>query len=147
MIVFIRGDLFKSRCEALLNPINCTPAMGKGLALEFRRTFPGLYEHHQRQVAAGMVHPGALTFFRPRMEGRLIVGMPTKRHWRDGSRLEDVVAGIEALRAFLDEPGSPASIAIPAIGCGLGGLRWDVVKELLRKAFEDHSKVVHAYEP
>ena len=43
MIVFKNGNIFDSKCETLVNPINCVGVMGKGLALIFKNKFPKMY--------------------------------------------------------------------------------------------------------
>ena len=78
---------------------------------------------------------------------RYIVNFPTKRHWRDSSRLEDVVAGLQTLVADVQRLGI-RSIAIPPLGCGLGGLAWCEVKPLIVEAFSALPDVrVLLYEP
>jgi O-acetyl-ADP-ribose deacetylase (regulator of RNase III) len=145
MIQHFRGNILSSSCDALVNPINCTPAMGKGLALQFRQNIPGLYEHHQANARAGMIQPGRLTLFYVPARRQTIIGLPTKRDWRDLSRLDDVVAGIAALRTLLEESPTIQSVAIPPLGCGLGGLHWPTVLDHLNKAFEGTRKDVHIY--
>ncbi len=57
-----------------------------------------------------------------RLEGpRLIINFPTKRHWRGRSRLADIESGLDDLRRVLIER-DIRSVALPALGCGLGGL-------------------------
>lgn len=63
MISFVQGNILASNDDALVNPINCTPAMGKGLALQFRNAIPGLYQAHQTAAKAGMLAPGKLHLF------------------------------------------------------------------------------------
>ena len=40
MITFIEGDIFTSKCQTLVNPVNCMGVMGNGLAKEFKKRFP-----------------------------------------------------------------------------------------------------------
>lgn len=145
MFQFVQGDLFESGCDALVNPINCTPAMGKGLALEFRRRFPGLYGQHVKLANAGFIQPGQLTVFQG--EGPIIIGLPTKRHWRDHSRLQDVALGVRAVRRLLEANPAVRSVAIPALGCGLGGLKWGDVKAVLLRELEGVSARIVIFPP
>ena len=154
MIVFKRGNIFESSADALVNPINCTPAMGRGLALQFRMRYHGLYEAHREAAARGRIRPGELTLFQViedvEERPRLIIGLPTKRDWRDLSRLEDVDLGLQAL-ANLIEVKKIKSIAIPPLGCGLGGLRWEPVRDLIVQRLsytaEESNAVVYVYAP
>ncbi len=63
-----------------------------------------------------------------------IVNFPTKRHWRGNSRLEDIQVGLEALVVEIEQR-KIRSIALPPLGCGLGGLDWRQVKRLIHDAF------------
>lgn len=69
------------------------------------------------------------------MNPKYIINFPTKRHWRDKSRLEDIKEGLAALVTTLDNL-QVNSVAIPPLGCGLGGLDWGVVKPLIVSALE-----------
>ena len=131
MIRFVQGDLFSSGCDALVNPVNCVGVMGKGLALQFRNRFPANYETYREACAHGEVQPGFCHFFDAGAgQPRFIINFPTKRHWRDRSRIEDIRAGLDDLALFLDNT-TIRSIAVPPLGCGLGGLAWPAVRSLL----------------
>jgi O-acetyl-ADP-ribose deacetylase (regulator of RNase III) len=82
------------------------------------------------------------------LSARYIVHFPTKNHWRDSSRLEDISTGLESLLSELRRL-QIASIAMPALGCGLGGLDWPEVKETISNVFLESSVDVRVqvYEP
>lgn len=130
MISFVQGNILASNADALVNPINCTPAMGKGLALQFRNAIPGLYQAHQAAAKAGLLAPGKLHLFFSPTNRKTVIGLPTKRDWRDPSRIEDVESGLKALVELTQSSPALKSIAIPPLGCGLGGLRWSSVRSL-----------------
>ena len=148
MIRFTRGDLFASGCQALVNPVNCVGVMGKGLALQFRHRFPANYEAYRDACARCEVRPGRCLVFDTGAEpARFVVNFPTKRHWRDRSRIEDVAGGLDDLTGILHR-GTIGSVAIPPLGCGLGGLPWSEVRSLMvdRLAPCDGVSIV-VYEP
>jgi O-acetyl-ADP-ribose deacetylase (regulator of RNase III) len=130
MIEEARGDLFASGAEALVNAVNTAGVMGKGLARAFKDRFPESFEVYRRACDAGEVAIGKVLVVERREAPRWIVQFPTKRHWRSKSRLEDIRAGlvdlIEQVRVR-----AIASIAVPALGCGLGGLAWDDVRPVI----------------
>lgn len=64
---------------------------------------------------------------------RYIINFPTKGHWRSRSRLEDIRAGLDDLVRVVDALGLD-SIAVPALGCGNGGLDWSAVRPLIKEA-------------
>lgn len=128
----VRGDLFASGAEALVNPINISGAMGAGLALAFRRRVPDMYADYRERVAAGSLQMGEPYLWRPQDAPRAagVVCFPTKRHWRDRSRWSDIEQGLDRLASLVPEWGV-ASLAVPALGCGLGGLDWEETRPLL----------------
>ena len=129
-IEYATGDLMEADVYALVNPVNCVGVMGKGLALQFKRAYPGNYDAYVKACRRGEVRPGRMfTYETGKAEGpRLIVNFPTKRHWRDRSRIEDVEAGLRGLVWEIATRGI-RSVALPAVGCGLGGLEWPEVRE------------------
>lgn len=125
MVTVKKGDLFRSSAQTLVNTVNCVGIMGKGLALEFKKRFPGMYDHYVALCAQGRVRLGEPYLFRTLVEP-WILNFPTKGHWRSVSRLADIVAGLEHLEAHYKEWGI-TSLAVPALGSGNGGLEWAVV--------------------
>jgi O-acetyl-ADP-ribose deacetylase (regulator of RNase III) len=78
---------------------------------------------------------------------RYIINFPTKRHWRGKSRIEDIQAGLEALVQEVRLL-NISTIAVPPLGCGLGGLDWRVIKPMIERAFAELSEVqVLLFEP
>lgn len=133
MIRFQDGDIFRQKAEALVNPVNCVGTMGKGLALEFKRRYPRNFQLYQAACRRGELRPGTVLTV---PEGdRLIVNLPTKRHWRDPSRIGDVRSGLQALAEEVRAKGIK-SLAVPALGAGLGGLPWEEVREVIAETLE-----------
>lgn len=71
---------------------------------------------------------------------RYIINFPTKGHWRSRSELDDIKTGLVNLREVIESRGI-ASVAVPALGCGLGGLAWTEVAPLIRDALGDLANV------
>ena len=118
-----------------MNPVNCVGVMGRGLALAFRERFPGNFAAYAAACRRGAVVPGEMFVFDTGQERpRLIVNFPTKRHWRDASRMEDLERGLDSLAEHVRES-ELRSIALPALGCGLGGLDWSEVRPRIEAAF------------
>lgn len=130
------GDLLSAHADALVNPVNCVGVMGKGLALQFRRAFPNNYVEYKIACSCLQVFPGLMHVTATgRADGpKYIVNFPTKRHWRDSSHIEDIECGLLDLVKVVRRH-SIESIAVPALGCGLGGLDWNAVRPMIEKAF------------
>lgn len=128
MVVLSEGNMFDTPAEAWVNAVNCVGIMGKGIALEFKSRFPAMYDSYRSACAQGDVQVGAMHVWESAAPAgpRLVINFPTKRHWRDTSRLSDIEAGLRALAVEIVRR-RIRSIAIPALGCGLGGLAWPEV--------------------
>lgn len=136
MLEYRCGNLLEAEVEALVNTVNCVGVMGKGLALQFKQAFPGNFQAYQHACQSGEVMPGQMfTVSTGRLDyPRYIINFPTKRHWRNPSRLEYIETGLEALIATV-ECLEISSIAVPPLGCGNGGLKWTRVAPLIEAAF------------
>ena len=149
MIHLTRGDILKHDADALVNTVNCMGVMGRGIALQFRHAFEDNYEAYRRAAKAGEIRPGRMFVFeRPALDRpRWIVNFPTKRHWKGKSRIEDIRAGLADLVRVIREKGI-RSIAIPPLGCGLGGLDWAAVRPLIEDALAAVPEVdAYLFEP
>ena len=147
MIHFTHGDIFAQPAEAIVNPVNCVGVAGAGLALQFKRRHPDAFLAYRRACAERRLRPGRMFMFDTgRDRPRWIVHFPTKRHWRDRSAIGDIEAGLRGLAATLAGHGI-RSIAIPPIGCGLGGLDWRAVRPLVTACLADMPGTVIVLEP
>jgi len=136
MIELTRGNLLEAPAEALVNTVNCVGYMGKGIALQFKQAFPANFKHYETACHAGDMAPGKMMIHDNGglVNPRYIINFPTKRHWKGKSRIEDVESGLKALVADVQRLGI-RSIAVPPLGCGLGGLEWRVVRPMIEQAF------------
>lgn len=135
MIHEVCGDLFGADVEVLVNPVNTVGVMGKGLALQFKHRYPDMFTAYQQAARRRELALGRMHVWRTGIEcPRLIVNFPTKSHWRERSRLVDIESGLADLVRVTTAEGV-RSVAVPALGCGLGGLDWSRVEPLMVAAF------------
>ena len=132
MTRIVTGDLFTTKVEGVVNPVNCVGIMGKGLALVFDRRFPGNSQVYRQACAEGRLRAGGLIPYEVLTPWRFIINLATKDHWRHKSRLQDIATGLVNLRNFAAD-NKLKSAAIPAIGCGNGGLDWQAVLRLIEQ--------------
>ena len=144
MLKFIGGDLFESRAQTLVNAVNTVGIMGKGIALEFKKRYPGMFEEYRQLCDDGLLDVGELHLYKA--NDHWILNFPTKYHYRNKSRLEYIRAGLCRLRDNYAE-WSITSIAMPALGCGLGGLSWSEVREAIEEYLGDLPIEIEVYEP
>lgn len=149
MIVYKKGNLLEDPAEALVNAVNTVGVMGGGIARQFKEKFPAMFVKYERACNSKEVKLGKMHVVKVRTDDgeKYIVNFPTLKHWSDLSKLEDIESGLKDLVRVVKE-NNIQSIAIPPLGCGVGGLKWDDVRPLIEAAFADELDVtVHLYEP
>jgi O-acetyl-ADP-ribose deacetylase (regulator of RNase III) len=135
MIKLALGNLLDADVQALVNPVNTEGVMGAGLALQFKAMFPDMYEDYRKFCATNTFYVGqvmvwAIPIEQRRKSQQIIINFPTKQHWRDASRIEFISSGLHSLRDLIHTL-SLRSVAVPALGCGNGGLPWVEVYKLI----------------
>jgi O-acetyl-ADP-ribose deacetylase (regulator of RNase III) len=149
MMKFLQGNLLDAPTEALVNTVNTVGVMGKGIALMFKEAFPDNFRAYDEAVKRKEVRVGHMFVTENRtFEGpRWLINFPTKKHWRQPSKLEWIVDGLKDLRGLVEEKGIH-SIALPPLGCGNGGLDWsDVRPEIEHALGQLHDVDVWVFEP
>jgi O-acetyl-ADP-ribose deacetylase (regulator of RNase III) len=137
MIELTRGNLLEAEAEALVNTVNCVGYMGKGIALQFKQAFPSNFKAYEAACHRGELEPGRMLIHENShfLNPRYIINFPTKRDYRGKSRIEDIALGLSALTEEVKRLGI-GSIAVPPLGCGLGGLSWKQVRPMIESAFQ-----------
>lgn len=143
-----KGDILKADAEALVNTVNCVGVMGRGIALQFKKKFPENFAAYRKACDAKELKLGQVLIFDTgqMFNPRYIVNFPTKDHWRSKSEVDAIVAGLVDLVREV-KARKIKSIAIPPLGCGLGGLDWSEVRPLIDSAFENLDIRVMVFEP
>lgn len=150
MIEFRRDNLLGAETEALVNTVNTVGIMGKGIALQFKKKFPGNFKAYERACKNEEVRVGKM--FTVTLDSltnpKYIINFPTKEHWKGKSRIEYVRDGLEDLLREIEHLGI-RSIALPPLGCGNGGLDWETeVRPLIEALSAKMPGVrVQAFEP
>lgn len=134
-ITYTDASIFDLDVQALVNPVNCVGISGAGLAKEFARRYPDNDLRYRDACLKHLIVPGRGLITQGNPDGKFIVNFPTKRHWRDASRIEDVVRGLRNLHRELVRR-EIESVGMPALGAGLGGLHWPSVQHAIEKEFE-----------
>jgi O-acetyl-ADP-ribose deacetylase (regulator of RNase III) len=149
MIVLKKGNILESNAEAFVNTVNTVGVMGKGIALQFKNAFPHNFEKYQYACKKRKLEIGQLliiTDFNFLYGEKCVINFPTKIHWRNPSRYEYIETGLITLTAYLQES-TYQSVAIPALGCGNGGLKWVIVKQMITAHLQSCKCLIEVYEP
>ena len=145
MIIYTKGDIFTSNCGALVNPVNQVGVMGGGLARAFKERYPEVFDAYKQFTEGGGWESGiyvrVMSGGKPQTvqiclhfcvanDGKMIINLPTKDHWARPSRLDMVEQAIIDLAYFCNAR-NLENVAVPRLGCGLGGLKWSDVNPLI----------------
>ena len=131
MLRYVRSNIFDSPAQTLVNAVNTVGVMGKGIASEYKRLYPDMYERYRSFCKRGEFETGQLYIYRT--ANKWILNFPTREHWRNPSRLEWIEAGLKKFVSTYSDQGV-TSISFPQLGTGNGGLDWAIVRPLK----EDH---------
>ena len=147
-LTVIRGNIFTSHCQTLVNTINCDGVMGAGIALEFKFRHPVMFLQYAEHCMQGRIDIGKLWIYKPPPESRderWVLNFPTKRRWKNPSRIEYLEQG---LSKFVDTHRDRGieSIAFPILGSSNGGLDERVSLSLMTKYLERCHIPVEIYE-
>ena len=139
------GNIFESPATTLVNTVNCVGVMGKGIALEFKKKYPAMYNEYVQLCEHHEVKPGHPYYYSD-LSGTSIINFPTKDHWRSPSKLSYIIAGLDWFRNNYKSLGITA-VAFPPLGCGNGGLKWEIVGPLMYNKLADLPIEIEIYAP
>jgi O-acetyl-ADP-ribose deacetylase (regulator of RNase III) len=133
-----RGNILSSQAHAIVIPVNCVGVMGAGLARQFKEKYPELFVRYYNECMQGKLKEGECT------------SIATYIKWKNDSTVEGVRNCIENILKEVEKH-QVSSVAIPAIGCGLGGLDWKDVEPMITETFsaykKESTKIVDVYAP
>ena len=130
MLIYRRTSLLESPAQTLVNTVNCVGIMGKGLAQAFKKREPDMFAAYKKICDQGLLEPGKLWLWRGADSWTL--NFPTKKHWRNPSKIEWVEAGLRKFVSAYEAQGIKEA-SFPRLGCGNGGLEWEEVRPLMEQ--------------
>lgn len=144
MIQYIKGNLFTSNSKVIVNTVNTVGVMGKGIAADFKKYYPEMFQQYKVLCDNGTFDIGNLFLYKT--SNKWVLNFPTKKHWRGKSTLEYIETGLKKL--VMDSSKLQITdIAMPKLGCGNGGLEWEnEVKPLIEKYLEKSPINVSIYD-
>ncbi|MCX6131450.1 MAG: macro domain-containing protein [Proteobacteria bacterium] len=113
--------------------------------MEYKSRFPAMFNDYKERCSSGRLQIGEPYLWED--NSVQILNFPTKRHWRDKSRLDDIEAGLKYLANNYQKMGL-YTLALAPLGCGNGGLNWKDVLPLMEHHLGDIPDLeVFAYRP
>lgn len=142
-VVYATGDILKANTDAVINPCNTQGVYGAGLSKAMSQKWSWWTQDYKDACRNGEIAIGRLHLSHPpanHLNDPVVIHFPTKDHWKDKSELSYIADGLNDFAERYKE-WSITSIAIPKLGCGLGGLRWGRVKMYMEQALSDLSGI------
>jgi O-acetyl-ADP-ribose deacetylase (regulator of RNase III) len=130
MLIYHRTSLLDSNAQTVVNTVNCVGVMGKGIAAAFKARYPSMFDTYRQLCSQGAIQPGKLWLWRG--PEQWVLNFPTKKHWRNSSRLEWIEAGLAKFIGQYQRRGI-TEISFPRLGCGNGNLDWADVRPIMEK--------------
>lgn len=142
MIEYHRGNILYTTASAVVNPVNCVGVAGAGLAKQIANKWPVATDQYRNACKKGLVKTGKMLVVpNTQVPGpEYIINFPTKRDWRHPSEYQYIQDGLQDLSLVITTM-KLESVAIPPLGCGLGGLMWDRVEPLIIATLKDLEEV------
>ena len=139
------GNIFDSTKQTLVNTVNCVGVMGKGVALEFKKRYPAMYSEYVSLCEQKKLKPGKPYLYSD-LTGTSILMFPTKDHWRSPSKMDYITDGLDWFAEHYKDLGIQ-SISFPPLGCGNGGLTWEMVGPIMYNKLKDLPIDIEIYAP
>lgn len=134
MLTYHRTSLLESQAQTIVNTVNTVGVMGKGLAHEMRKKYPTMFKAYKKICDERLLDIGQLWLWRG--SDQWILNFPTKKNWRNPSKIEYIELGLRKFRDQFERQGI-REIAFPRLGCGNGGLDWNSVKPIMHEYLAD----------
>jgi O-acetyl-ADP-ribose deacetylase (regulator of RNase III) len=142
MVSIVKGNIFESQSQTIVNTVNCLGFMGKGLALEYKARFPDMFISYKKVCNSKLFSIGKLQLYKDKE--KWILNFPTKYHYKNPSKMEYIETGLKKFVEIYKDKGI-TSIAFPQLGCSNGGLDWKDVEPLMVKYLDNLDIPVEIY--
>lgn len=145
MIRVLIGDVLASQMQTKVNTVNCVGVMGKGIAQQFKKLYPEMFEDYVDRCKSAEVEEGVPYLYRD-LFGNMILNFPTKGHWKSLTNIHKLSEGLDYFVHHCKE-WDIESIAFPPLGCGNGGLTWEQVGPLMYQKLSSLDIPIEIYAP
>lgn len=131
-IEIIKGNIFNTKAQTIVNTINCVGVMGKGIALVYKLRYPKMFDLYSEYCKSKLIGIGKLWLYKGEPDVPWVLNFPTKFHWKYPSKMEYIEKGLQKFVETYKDKGI-ISIAFPMLGTHNGGLNKDEVLSLMQQ--------------
>lgn len=136
MIRVLYGNIFSTKCDCIVNTVNCVGFMGKGIALEMSIRYPEMEKVYKEMCEANAIDIGSLWLYSPQDGSQKVLNFPTKIDYKYPSKIEYLEKGLETFRKEYRNYGI-SSIAFPVLGAQNGKINFNIALDLMNKYLSD----------
>lgn len=140
------GDLFDSKCDWLVNAVNCIGIMGGGIAKIFSNKYPEMMLSYKNECRNKVLQIGKPHYYMNTHDGKNIINFPTMFNPGSQANIDDIIKGLQTLNNDFNEIFT-GSVAFCALGCGIGGLSWKPVYNAIKTYFDNDNRYIEFYMP
>jgi O-acetyl-ADP-ribose deacetylase (regulator of RNase III) len=130
-IEVIKGNIFNTKAQTIVNTVNCVGVMGKGVALVYKLRYPKMFDLYSDYCKSKLIGIGKLWLYKGEENAPWVLNFPTKYHWKYPSKIEYVEKGLQKFVDTYQEKGI-TSIAFPMLGTHNGGLDKEEVLSIMK---------------
>jgi len=136
MIKILHGNIFSTKCDCIVNTVNCVGFMGRGIALEMSIRYPEMEKVYKEKCESNAIEIGSLWLYSPQDGSQKILNFPTKIDYKFPSKIEYLKKGLETFRKEYHFY-NISSIAFPVLGAQNGKINFDIALDLMNKYLSD----------
>jgi O-acetyl-ADP-ribose deacetylase (regulator of RNase III) len=144
-IKLVKGNIFNTKAQTVVNTVNCVGVMGKGIALVYKLRYPQMFDVYHEYCKQHLIGIGKLWLYKGDANDPWVLNFPTKFHWKYPSKIEYIEQGLKKFVETYEERGI-TSIAFPMLGTFNGGLDKDIVYTIMLKYLSQCNIPVEIYE-
>ena len=146
MFKYVSGNLLEDKnAKYLCNAVNSLGFMDGGIAKAFKEKFPEMFELYQSLCKSFYFKVASLHVFESEKDDVTIFNVHTVDDDLKGN-LELIEKALWEMRYYLDRINKDLKpVAIPPLGCGIGGLDKKDVEALIREVFETYKGEILLY--
>lgn len=148
MIYYVQGDLFQNqyKVDSYAHGVNCQGFMGAGIAKEFRARYNQMYLEYKKMCLSipRELNTGEIYYWKSN-DKPSVYNLATQDKTGRQAKLTHVEQCFVKMKEHADK-NNVTSIAMPAIGSGIGGLRIESVKQVLEIIFSDWSGEIYFFD-
>ncbi len=132
----IKGNIFNTKAQTIVNTVNCVGVMGKGLALVFKLRYPKMFDIYKGHCENRLIGIGKLWLYKGDPDTPWVLNFPTKYHWKYPSKIDYIEKGLQKFVETYKKQ-EITSIAFPLLGTHSGGLNKNDVLLLMKRYLDN----------